>query len=342
MVAVVCAPVALGAGMPTRGPDPLGRDVTGPPVPAGLPGPPVAAPVADPPPTSGGGDPVAVAPAPSPDPAASVFPGTTRELLLAMIEPGAAAGIAPREAVALPPGTIPVAREDEEDLRLSWALLDSDTGRWTGSADADTTRTEAESTIKAWLAADTLRAAAQAQRPLTATERSDISAAVRASSDAAAERLYRRGGGQATIDRLATECGVSVTTSRPGWWSYTQITAVDAATILACVRDRAEEWPGGSELLTDLASITPDGRSGIHGMLPGDVAEKNGWTRHGAGYWNVNCVLAWEGRALAVLTTYPAERDAEFGWAVCRDVASDVLAADGVAAASHVLAADGG
>ncbi|GAA1396642.1 hypothetical protein GCM10009613_48160 [Pseudonocardia kongjuensis] len=277
-----------------------------------------------------------------PESAASLLYGTTRDLLLAMIEPGADAGIAPREAVTLPPGTIPVAREDEEGLQLSWALLDTATGRWTGSADADSTRTEAESTIKAWLAADTLRAAAEAGRPVTEAERADISASVRASSNSAAERLYRRGGREATTDRLAAECGVSVTTSRPGWWSFTQLSALDAAAILACVRDRAEEWPGGTELLTDLASITPDGRSGIHGMLPGAVAEKNGWTRHGAGYWNVNCVLAWENRALAVLTTYPAERDVEFGWAACRDVASDVLAADGVTVAPDVLAADDG
>ncbi|MEU6698366.1 hypothetical protein [Pseudonocardia sp. NPDC046786] len=346
---------APGTGPAVAGPGPAGPylpepQADGAPAPDG-------APAADGEPPAGGGEPAAdggepagdttaadpvVPPAAQPESAASLLYGTTRDLFLAMIEPGADAGIAPREAVTLPPGTIPVTREDEEGLQLSWALLDTATGRWTGSADADSTRTEAESTIKAWLAADTLRAAAEAGRPVTEAERADISAAVRASSNSAAERLYRRGGREATTDRLAAECGVSVTTSRPGWWSFTQLSALEAAAILGCVRDRAEEWPGGTELLTDLASITPDGRSGIHGMLPGAVAEKNGWTRHGAGYWNVNCVLAWENRALAVLTTYPAERDVEFGWAACRDVASDVLAADGVTVAPDVLAADDG
>lgn len=234
---------------------------------------------------------------------------------------------APADLVTLPPGSLEVSRAGEDGLELSWALLDTTTGDWTGSANADTRRTEAESTIKAWLAADTLRAAAENGRPVTVAERADIAAAVRASSDAAAERLYRRGGRAATIARLEPECGVEVSTSRRGWWSFTQLTAVDAARILACVRDRAPQWPGGAELLTDLASITPDGRSGIHAELPGTVVEKNGWTLHGAGHWTVNCVLAWEDRALAVLTTYPGRRGVEYGWTVCRDVAGDVLAA---------------
>ncbi|SFN00849.1 hypothetical protein SAMN05216207_100683 [Pseudonocardia ammonioxydans] len=211
---------------------------------------------------------------------------------------------------------------------LSWALLDTAADRWTGSANADTARTEAESTIKAWLAADTLRAAAEAGRPVTAAERADITAAVRTSDDAAAERLYRGLGRDASIARLEDVCEVDVETSRPGWWSFTRVTAVDAARILGCVRDRAPDWTGGAELLTDLASITPDGRSGIHTGLPGAVAEKNGWTLHGDGGWNLNCVLAWRERSLAVLTSYPAERGAGYGWAVCRDVADAVLAVE--------------
>ncbi|WP_337829830.1 hypothetical protein [Pseudonocardia sp. TMWB2A] len=246
-------------------------------------------------------------------------PGTLRELLAAMT------GSAVADPLDLAPGSLLVDREGEDGLTLSWALLDTDDGRWTGSADAATGRSEAESTIKAWLAADTLRAAAQAGRPVPDTLRADISAAVRASDDDAAERLYRALGGDASTARLEPECGVEVSTSRPGWWSYTRVTALDAARILACVRDRAPEWPGGDALLADLDAVTPDGRSGVRPALPGVVAEKNGWTLHGADGWNVHCVLAWEDRALAVLTTYPAERGVEYGWTVCRDVAGDVL-----------------
>lgn len=246
-------------------------------------------------------------------------PGTLRELLAAMT------GSAVADPLDLAPGSLLVDREGEDGLTLSWALLDTDDGRWTGSADAATGRSEVESTIKAWLAADALRAAAQAGRPVPDTLRADISAAVRASDDDAAERLYRALGGDASTARLGSECGVEVSTSRPGWWSYTRVTALDAARILACVRDRAPEWPGGDALLADLDAVTPDGRSGVRPALPGVVAEKNGWTLHGADGWNVHCVLAWEDRALAVLTTYPAERGVEYGWTVCRDVAGDVL-----------------
>ncbi|MEU4375862.1 hypothetical protein [Pseudonocardia alni] len=248
-------------------------------------------------------------------------PGTLRELLAAIT------GSATAGPLDLAPGTLAVDREGEEGLAVSWALLDTDDGRWTGSADAATRRSEAESTIKAWLALDTLRAAAQRGRPVPPAVRADIAAAVRASDDGAAERLYRALGGDASTARLGPECGVAVSTSRPGWWSYTQVSALDAARVLACVRERAPGLPGGPALLADLDAVTPDGQSGIRPVLPGAVAEKNGWTLHGADGWNVHCVLAWEDRALAVLTTYPGGLGVEYGWQVCRDVAADVLAA---------------
>ncbi|MEQ3552480.1 hypothetical protein WIS52_18555 [Pseudonocardia nematodicida] len=249
--------------------------------------------------------------------------------------PEAAPAPAAPELLDQPAGSLPVAREGEDGLQMSWALLDTTgedpaggTPRWTGSANAATHRTESESTIKAWLSMDTLRAAAEAGRAVTPAERADISAAVRASDNSATERMYRANGREAALARLQPECGVDVATSRPGWWSFTQLSAVDAAAILACVRERATEWPGGEELLVDLRAITPDGRSGVHTRFGPDVSEKNGWTQHGRGFWNVNCVLADDDRALAVLTTYPDDRGVDYGWGVCRDVADDVLAAD--------------
>ncbi|MEJ8278006.1 hypothetical protein [Pseudonocardia spirodelae] len=268
-----------------------------------------------------GGTAVAAGPAPPVPDTAQAPPGTLRELVAALT------GSAVADPLDLAPGALAVDRAGEEGLELSWALLHTGDGRWTGSGDAASARTEAESTIKAWLAADTLRAAARTGRPLPRAVRADISAAVRASDDAAAERLYRALGRDASIARLGPECGVAVRTSRPGWWSYTQLTPLDSARILACVRERAPGWPGGRELLADLAAVAPDGRSGIHAVLPAPVAEKNGWTLHGGDGWNVNCVLAWADRSLAVHTTYPADRGVDYGWQVCRDVAADVLAA---------------
>lgn len=242
--------------------------------------------------------------------------------------------LAEPDLLDLEPGTFPVARTGEDGLWMSWALVDTATGtgpgaRWTGSANAAAERTEAESAIKAWLAADTLRSATEDGRAVTAGERSAIRDAIRSSDDDAAERLYRAGGTEAMIGRLEPECGVEVSTSRRGWWSYTQLGARDAAGMLGCVREHAPEWPGGADLLADLAAIDADGRSGVAEMVPGTSSEKNGWTVHGD-TWNVNCVVAWEDRSLAVLTRFPAERGLDYGWGVCRDVATDVLGGRGV------------
>src|SRR5690242_3948935 len=54
--------------------------------------------------------------------------------------------------VGLDPG-----RDDEPGLWMSWSLVDRARDRRTGSAASSTERTNAESSIKAWIAADYLR-----------------------------------------------------------------------------------------------------------------------------------------------------------------------------------------
>ncbi|TCK24785.1 hypothetical protein [Pseudonocardia endophytica] len=221
-----------------------------------------------------------------------------------------------------------VSRDGEDGLWLAWSLLERDTDRRVGSANATTERTNSESAIKAWIAADTLRDAHEDRRAVTATERDLIRRAVRSSDDDAAEGLYRRLGGDASLTHLRQTCGVAVSTEQRGYWALTQITAVDATRTLDCVLRLAPRWPGGAELIGDLRSIDDDGRSGIAALLPGErVAEKNGWTYHSATGWNVNCVVASDDYALSVLTRFPGDRPEEFGWQVCRDVADDVLSA---------------
>jgi hypothetical protein len=244
----------------------------------------------------------------------------------------AAAGplVAPAPVVLPPPDVfstgVTVDRDGEDGLWLAWSLVERDTGRRVGSANAATERTNSESAIKAWIAADTLRAADAADRDVTATERDLIRRAVRSSDDDAAEVLYRRLGAEASLTHLRQTCGVAVSTERSGYWALTQITAVDATRMMDCVLRLAPGWEGGDELLGDLRAVDEDGRSGIAGLLPGTrVAEKNGWTYHSASGWNVNCVVAWDDYALAVLTRYPGERPLQYGWDVCRDVADDVL-----------------
>jgi hypothetical protein len=223
--------------------------------------------------------------------------------------------------IALPQGA-------DEDLWLSWSLVDTARDRRVGSVNSGTELTNAESSIKAWIAADYLRAAHAEGRPVTAAERADVAAAVRRSDNAATQRLYRALGGDAILDDLRATCDVDVATTVPGYWSLTQISAVDATRIFACVLRTAPGLPGGAELVTDLQSVEPDDAFGIKPALSPTtvVALKNGWMPHSTtGKWNVNCVAAWDDYVLAVLTRYPVGRPLSYGADVCRDVTAAVV-----------------
>jgi hypothetical protein len=224
---------------------------------------------------------------------------------------------------------MPTPRDGDAGLWLSWSLVDTARDRRVGSANSDTDRTNSESSIKAWIAADYLRVAQAEGRAVTSSERADIAAMVRSSDNGAAQRLYEAIGGDAILRHLRSVCGVTVATSTPGYWSLTQITAVDATRIFTCVLRSAPAYPGGDDLLTDLRSVDPDDAFGIKAALPPTttVSMKNGWMPHSSttGEWNVNCVAAWDDYVLAVLTRYPANRPLAYGADVCRDVAAALV-----------------
>lgn len=220
----------------------------------------------------------------------------------------------------------------EPEVWLAWSLVDRVADRRTGSANRATERTNAESSIKAWIALDFLRAADEAGRTLAAADLALIDRAIRASDDDAAEAMYRRLGRDRILADLDRSCGVHVATSQRGYWSYTQITAEDATRVLGCVLDQAPRYPSGERLLDDLHRVDPDGAFGIPEALGPDVpvAVKNGWTAHsGTGQWNVNCVAAWDRYTLSVLTRYPIDRGRDYGAAQCRRVTEAVVRALG-------------
>ena len=224
---------------------------------------------------------------------------------------------------------MPTPRDGDAGLWLSWSLVDTARDRRVGSANSDTDRTNSESSIKAWIAADYLRVAQAEGRAVTSSERADIAAMVRSSDNAAAQRLYETIGDDAILRHLRSVCGVTVATSTPGYWSLTQITAVDATRIFTCVLRSAPALPGGDDLLTDLRSVEPDDAFGITAALPPTttVSMKNGWMPHSSttGQWNVNCVAAWDDYVLAVLTRYPVGRSLAYGADVCRDVTAALV-----------------
>jgi hypothetical protein len=216
------------------------------------------------------------------------------------------------------------------DLWMAWSLVDRADGRRAGSANAAMERTNAESSIKAWITTAYLRDAEEDGRAASAEDLALIDRAIRASDDAAAEKLYRKLGADRVLAELEPACGVRVRTSERHYWSYAQISAEDATRILGCVLEQAPRYPHGDRLVDALHHVDPDGAFGIPEALGPDVdvAVKNGWTRHeGAGTWNVNCVAAWDHYTLAVLTRFPADRDRDYGAGSCRDVTAAVLKA---------------
>lgn len=220
--------------------------------------------------------------------------------------------------------------ESDAQLWLAWSLVDRSDGRRVGSANSSTERTNAESSIKAWIAADFLRVAGNSGRDISDYELGLIDQAIRASDDAAAEQLYRTLGADSTLRDLNSQCGIVIETSRSGYWSYAQITAEDATRILDCVLTKAPGYPHGDKLLAALYNVEPEGAFGVRSVLPANtpVATKNGWTLHSsAGVWNVNCVASWDHYTLAVLTRYPAEQTLEYGVTVCREVTQAILGA---------------
>jgi hypothetical protein len=218
--------------------------------------------------------------------------------------------------------------DHDEGLWLSWTLVDTGGNRHVGSANGATERTNAESTMKVWIAADFLRVAGDRGRAVRPSDRAAIDAAIRRSDDQAAERLYRSIGADQVLRDLKPVCGVAVSTTRRGYWSFAQISAADATAILDCVLSKAPTYPGGDEIVTDLRSVERDDAFGIPQALPAGttVAVKNGWTAHSAtGQWNVDCVASWDHYTLAVLTRYPMARKLDYGVTVCRDVTTTLL-----------------
>jgi hypothetical protein len=257
-------------------------------------------------------------------PAASAAPSTVAEA-----PPVAPPTTAPPIVRSVFDTGVDTPHDNDDGLWLSWSLSDSAGDRRVGSANSSTERTNAESSMKAWITTDFLRIAGDRGRSIRARDRADIDAAIRRSDDEAAERLYRRSGADQVLRDLNSVCGVAVTTTKRGYWSYAQITATDATAILDCVLDKAPSYPGGDEIVTDLRSVEPDDAFGIPQALPAGttVAVKNGWTAHAAtGKWNVNCVAAWDHYTLAVLLRYPIARKLDYGATVCRDVTTTLLA----------------
>ncbi|MGA3562112.1 serine hydrolase [Melissospora conviva] len=241
---------------------------------------------------------------------------------------------------------------------LSWAVLDHDTGELAGSANlAETSSTE--SMIKVWFAADYLRAVGD--RSPSDTMIANAETAIRDSDDDAANALYAAAGGAASIDRLIDKCKLTETaknTTGPyaGWWSFTRMSARDAARMGECIADGTAAGPTWTDWILDqMSSVRGDladqqerrggGRWGIIDGLPAEVVAdgrigiKNGWTPlYADETWRVNCLAVTDEWSMAVLLRYPLDAGLEYGARTCAAVAEQVVGDPG-AGATEILAA---
>jgi hypothetical protein len=209
----------------------------------------------------------------------------------------------------------------------SWAFLDRATGlRYQSANAAETASTE--SMIKAWLAADYLtRAEAYGFVP----EYGLLEPMIRDSDDNAAELIYWNNGGDDSIARMITTCGLLDTQIFSGWWSLTMMSARDAVSLGACITDGVATGPASTEwLLSEMRQVRGEGYFGVVGGLSArplaKVAIKNGWTLHSnAGIWQVNCLAIHPKWVMAVMTTYSWDLGLAHGSEICAQVTRQIL-----------------
>jgi hypothetical protein len=212
----------------------------------------------------------------------------------------------------------------------TWALLNTRTGAISGSADLAAT-SDTVSMVKAWLAADYLRQAAQRNESPSADRMRALSIMIRDSDNEAAEDIYRRNGSTSSIQRLIRVCRLTHSSAVPDRWSETRMSAQDAARMGACLADGRAAGPKWTRwVLDEMRHVRGDGRFGIVQALPADVAEttaiKNGWLlRDETGLWHVNCLAIGDGWVLAVMLRYPGSLGFTHGGTVCRSVATQLM-----------------
>jgi hypothetical protein len=211
----------------------------------------------------------------------------------------------------------------------SWALLDVRTGELTGSANRAATNDTA-SMVKAWIAADFLRVTAERGARPTEDDLELLRGMIRESDNEAAEAIYRRNGGTASIRRLIARCGLTDSRATPDYWSLTMLSARDAVRMGACIADGRAAGPQWTRwVLDEMRRVRGEGRFGIIQALPppvaGRTAIKNGWLLRDDGQWRVNCLAIGDGWVLAVLLRYPGPLGMAHGASVCRQVAAQLI-----------------
>ncbi len=224
---------------------------------------------------------------------------------------------------------------------LGWAMLDRTTGVIIGENLDKTSSTE--SMVKTWLVADHLRRSSTGKAGPTQNELSLASEAIKWSDDDAAQELYDDNGGNASIERMISMCGLTDTTVSDDWWSRTQMSPRDAVRLGECLADGTAAGPGWTPwLLKEMQEVAGGtapaeqqatrggGRWGIIDGVPAGqtapVAMKNGWTSYRSdGNWHLNCLAVTDTWSMSVMMRYPSSLGLDYGAGVCENIARQLL-----------------
>lgn len=211
----------------------------------------------------------------------------------------------------------------------SWALIDRTTGTLSGS-DNQSTAQRTASMIKAWLASDYLRLAAEKGTTPSTTQLNTLSIMIRDSDNTAATNTYASVGEEESIARLIDICELTDTEAGINW-AKTTVSARDAVRMGACIADgRAAGDTWTDWVLTEMQSVRGSGLFGPIEVLPDEEAEqtaiKNGWVVFDDGNWHVNCLAIAPTWILAVETVYESSLGVDYGEEICRSVTEQLMA----------------
>ncbi|MDG4822518.1 serine hydrolase [Asanoa sp. WMMD1127] len=214
---------------------------------------------------------------------------------------------------------------------LSWAFLDRQSGRITGSPNM-TEPSDTMSMVKAWLAADYLRVSEDKGEEPSDFRLGQLSIMIRDSDNAAAIAVYDLVGGQPSILRMIQMCGLSDSSAHDNNWSMTVVSARDTVRLAACIasgRAAGARWTPW--LLTEMRAVRGTGDFGVRRLLPASAAAtvsiKNGWLlRDEDGQWHMACLAVTDRWAIGILLRYRGDLGFAYGTALCATVGGELLA----------------
>lgn len=148
----------------------------------------------------------------------------------------------------------------------TWTAGDVDRPGWTAS------------TIKVAIATDL-----REQGGLSAADRADMDAMLHSSDNAATDRLWRRHGGDAMLDRFRTRFGMRSVAFQPGfttstYWGFVTCSTADLAAMVRYVLERAA--PADRAYLVDaMRGVAGNQQWGVWAAGPDErPGTKNGWS----------------------------------------------------------------